>query len=222
MKAMILAAGRGERLRPLTDTTPKPLLKVAGKYLIEYHLTRLAQAGFQEVIVNVAWLGQQIIDAIGDGKKYQLQIIYSNEHDQVLETGGGIHHALPLLGEQPFLVVNADIWTNYPFQQLHDFSLKDKVHLVLVDNPEHHKQGDFALADGRLIEAGKSLLTYSGIGIYSADFFTGAKPGRFPLAPMLRKAIAENKASGERFEGDWQDIGTPQRLNDLNTALNLK
>jgi len=216
---MILAAGRGERLRPLTDTTPKPLLKVAGQHLIEYHLFRLAKAGFQEVVINVAWLGQQIIDVLGDGSKYQLRLIYSNEHDQVLETGGGICNALPLLGEAPFLVVNADIWTEYPFETLYNFTLKDKAHLVLVDNPEHHKQGDFALSHGRLMASDKQLLTYSGIGVYSVDFFAGVKPGAFPLAPMLKKYIAENKISGEYFQGSWQDIGTPQRLNDLNASL---
>ena len=219
MKAMILAAGRGERLRPLTDSTPKPLLKVNGKHLIEYHLNHLAQAGFEEVIINVAWLGQQIIDVLGDGKKYQLRLIYSNEHNQVLETGGGIFNALPLLGERPFLVVNADVWTSYPFAQLYNFTLKDKAHLVLVENPKHHKQGDFGLRNGRLIESDQTLLTYSGIGVYSAEFFAGVQAGKFPLAPMLREYIAEGKITGERFEGDWQDIGTPQRLNDLDVML---
>jgi len=216
---MILAAGRGERLRPLTDTTPKPLLKAGEKRLIEYHLFNLAQAGFEEVVINVAWLGQQIMSVLGDGSKYNLKIIYSNERNQMLETGGGIYHALPLLGEAPFLVVNADVWTDYPLAKLYDFPLEDKAHLVLVNNPGHHALGDFALDSGRLVESGDKLLTYSGLGVYSSEFFVNYQSGKYPLAPMIKAYIVENQISGELFSGQWADIGTRQRLNDLNVFL---
>ncbi len=219
MKAIILAAGRGERLRPLTDVTPKPLLKVGGKYLIEYHLLNLYRAGFRDVVINVAWLGQQIIDALGNGKKYNLNLVYSNEHNQALETGGGIYNALPLLGDAPFLVVNADVWTDYPFEQLVNFPLQGKAYLVLVNNPSHHKEGDFAIADERLIDEGDTLFTYSGIGVYSADFFEKKQTGKYSLAPMIRDCISENKINGELYKGRWIDVGTEQRLISLDKEL---
>jgi len=215
MKAMILAAGRGERMRPLTDNTPKPLLMAGSKRLIEYHLLNLAKAGFKDIVINVAWLGQQIIDTIGNGENYNLNIKYSNEKDQALETGGGIYNALPLLGDQPFLVINGDVWTDYPFERLYDYTLTDKAHLVLVNNPDHNLEGDFYLTDGRLNEGGLEKYTYSGIGIYSADFFSQQTNNKFPLAPMIRQYISENKISGELYDGNWMDIGTEQRLNEL-------
>jgi len=219
MKVMILAAGRGERMRPLTDATPKPLLMAGSKRLIEYHLYNLAIAGFKDVVINVAWLGQKIIDTIGNGEKYNLNIVYSNEGDQALETGGGIYNALPLLGSEPFLVVNGDVWTDYPLKQLYNFSLKDKAHLVLVNNPEHHPEGDFSISENRLSEDGVNKFTFSGIGVYSADFFNGHHQKKYPLAPMIREYISENNISGELYTGKWMDIGTEQRLQELKLHL---
>ncbi|MCW8934117.1 MAG: nucleotidyltransferase family protein [Gammaproteobacteria bacterium] len=215
MKAMILAAGRGERMRPLTDKTPKPLLMAGSKRLIEFHLMNLAKAGFTDVVINVAWLGQLIIDTLGNGENYNLNITYSNEKDQALETGGGIFNALPLLGDEPFLVINGDVWTDYPFERLYNFSLQDKAHLVLIKNPQHNPQGDFSISGNRLVENASEKFTYSGIGVYSADFFSQKSNGKYPLAPMIRQYISENKISGELYDGNWMDIGTQQRLNDL-------
>ncbi len=219
MKAMILAAGRGERMRPLTDSLPKPLIKAGSRHLIEFHLYQLANAGFKDVIINVAWLGQKIINTIGQGEKYNLNIMYSDEGDQALETGGGILNALPLLGDEPFLVVNGDVWTDYPFEKLINFPLKDKAHLVLVNNPEHHTEGDFALFNNRLTESVSNKFTFSGIGVYSADFFKDHTGKKFPLAPMIRKYISENKISGELYNGKWMDIGTQKRLGSLIQLL---
>ena len=220
MKVMILAAGRGERMRPLTDDVPKPLIMAGTKRLIEFHLVNLASAGFKDVVINVAWLGQKIIDTIGNGEKYNLNIEYSNEGDQALETGGGIFNALPLLGDEAFLVVNGDVWTDYPFEKLINFSLKDKAHLVLVNNPEHNSEGDFSILNNRLIEKEYNKFTFSGIGVYSADFFKGHVNEKFPLAPMIKQYIAENQISGELYNGKWMDIGTQQRLQDLIKSLN--
>ena len=215
MKAMILAAGRGERMRPLTDATPKPLL-MAGKFrLIEYHLFNLAKAGFHDVVINVAWLGQQIIDTIGNGEKYNLNIMYSNEGDQALETGGGIFNALSLLGEKSFLVINGDVWTDYPLEKLLNYDLNDKAHLVLVNNPEFNPQGDFAIADGRLVDEALNKYTFSGIGVYAPSFFESSEKGKYPLAPMIRKYITSDKISGELYQGKWMDIGTKERLEKL-------
>jgi len=219
MKAMILAAGRGERMRPLTDTTPKPLLQAGPRRLIEYQLINLATAGFTEVVINVAWLGKQIIDVLGDGEKYNLKISYSDEGDQALETGGGIYNALPLLGEDPFLVVNADVWTDYPFEKLRAFELRDKAHLVLINNPEHHPQGDFSIRDDRLINDESSRFTFSGIGIYSPEFFTPSSKGKYPLGPMIRNYIDSDDISGEVYQGMCIDIGTPLRLETLVKLL---
>jgi len=215
MKAMILAAGRGERMRPLTDTMPKPLLMAGNQRLIEYHLKNLAEAGFKDVVINVAWLGQQIIDTLGNGEKYNLNILYSNEENQALETGGGIYNALHLLGNEPFLVINGDIWTDFPFKQFQNFTLKDKAHLVLVNNPVHNTQGDFSISNNRLTETGDKKFTFSGIGVYSADFFESSEDGKYPLAPMIRQYISEDKISGQIYSGKWMDIGTQQRLEDL-------
>lgn len=213
MKAMILAAGKGERLRPLTLHTPKPLVPVAGVPLIEYHLRALAAAGVTEVVINHAWLGAQIEAHLGDGARFGVRIAYSPEGEP-LETGGGILRALPLLGEQPFILVNGDIFTDYPFVKLCS-PLLGLAHLVLLDNPAHNAQGDFALlADGQLADAqlGQSSLTYSGIAVLSPQLFAGCEPGAFKLAPLLRKAMAQGLVSGERYAGSWIDVGSYERL----------
>jgi len=218
MKAMILAAGRGERMRPLTDHTPKPLLEVGGKALIEYHLTALQQAEVREVIINHAWLGEQIEARLGKGERYGLQIQYSPEVPVALETAGGIIQALSRLGTEPFIVVNGDIWCDYPMQQLPQ-QLDGLAHLVMVDNPPHNPQGDFCLIDGRLQAEGQDKLTYSGIGVYHPQLFAGLEPGIRPLAPILKAAMAKGLVSGEQYEGRWLDIGTPERLHQLDTEL---
>jgi len=218
MKAMILAAGRGERMRPLTDHTPKPLLEVGGKALIEYHLTALHQAGVREIIVNHAWLGEQIEARLGNGERYGLQIQYSAEEPVALETAGGIIQALPRLGTEPFIVVNGDIWCDYPMQQLPQ-QLDGLAHLVMVDNPPHNPQGDFCLKAGRLQVEGHDKLTYSGIGVYHPQLFAGLQAGIRPLAPLLKAAMAKGLVSGEHYRGHWLDIGTPERLQELDTEL---
>jgi MurNAc alpha-1-phosphate uridylyltransferase len=221
MKAMILAAGRGERMRPLTDAVPKPLLRAGDKTLIEYLLEGLAAAGWDEVVINHAYLGGQLRAALGDGRRHGLRIHYSSEGDEGLETGGGIYRALPLLDSDPFLVVNGDIWTDYPFARLPS-TLTDLAHLVLVDNPEHHPAGDFVLAHGRVLVAGAPKLTFSGIGVYRHALFEGCRPGKFPLAPLLRAAMAEGRVSGEHYRGAWFDVGTPERLAGLDARLRTK
>lgn len=218
MKAMLLAAGRGERMRPLTDTTPKPLLRVAGRALIDHHLQALAEAGFQEVIINVAWLGEKIQAHVGNGARYHLQVRYSEEPYPPLETAGGIIQALPMLGEHPFAVVNADVWTDFPFAKL-PTQIERLAHLVLVNNPRHHPDGDFALENHRVLVDGEPRFTYSGIGVYHPALFASLSPGRLPLAPLLREAMAANNVSGEVYTGQWHDIGTPERLAELNEAL---
>ena len=220
MKAMILAAGRGERLRPLTDSTPKPLLKVGEKCLIEYHLFKLAQTDINEVIINTAWLGDQIQQTLGNGEKYGLTIHYSDEGGQALETAGGIIKALPLLGDEPFLIINGDIFTDYDFKQLIDFKLHGEAHLVMVENPDHNHKGDFVLDDGLLKNTGESLYTYSGIGIYTRQFFAGYPEGVTALAPILKEKIAQQKVSGELYKNAWTDVGTIERLQQLNDQLN--
>jgi MurNAc alpha-1-phosphate uridylyltransferase len=215
---MILAAGRGERMRPLTDQTPKPLLEVGGKPLIQYHIEALRDAGFRELVVNYAHLGNQIVERLGDGAQFGVHIDYSAEAGGALETGGGIKQALPLLGEQPFLVINGDIWTDYPYQQLYR-EPEGLAHLVLIDNPPHHPQGDFQLNGRRLTVEGNRKLTFSGIGLYQPDLFADSPDGAFPLAPLLRGAMQAGQVSGEYFQGRWLDIGTPQRLEELNREL---
>lgn len=214
MKAMILAAGRGQRMRPLTDHTPKPLLHIGKHRLIEHHLHNLARAGFKEIVINIAWLGQQIPQTLGDGSVYGVKISYSDEGDHALETGGGIFKALPLLGNQPFLVVNGDIWTNYPFHTLHNFIPSGLAHLVLVNNPPQHPQGDFYLDDSKLVEAGEHKFTFSGIGVYKKEFFAGQTGGAFPLAPIIRQFTKLGLISAELYQGEWDDIGTVERLNE--------
>ena len=220
MKAMVLAAGRGERMRPLTDREPKPLLRVGGKRLIEYHLERLAAGGFHDVVINTAWLGDMIESALGRGERYGLSITYSHERPEALETGGGIFNALPLLGSAPFLLVNGDVWTDIDFGALRRDPPRHSVaHLVLVPNPPQHPRGDFLLENGFIAEGEGSRHTYSGIGIYTAEFFEGSIPGRFPLLPLLKRAIAQRALTGELHEGEWYDIGTIERLNALDAQL---
>jgi len=217
MKAMILAAGRGERMRPLTDHTPKPLLKAAGRSLIEYHIDHLVAAGITELVINHAHLGAQIEVVLGDGRCYGVTIHYSPEAT-ALETAGGIYNALPLLGDEPFIVVNGDIWSDYPFELL-PATITGLAHLVLVDNPPQHPKGDFALIGDRVVAEGEAKFTFSGISILSPQLFTGCSPGAFPLAPLLRQAMARGLVSGEHYRGRWYDIGTPQRLQALDAEL---
>jgi N-acetyl-alpha-D-muramate 1-phosphate uridylyltransferase len=221
VKAMVLAAGRGMRMRPLTDAVPKPLLRVGGKRLIEYHLERLSAAGFREVVINTAWLGDSIEATLGTGAQFGLAITYSHERPEALETGGGIFNALPLLGSAPFLLVNGDVWTDIEFGALRrDPPATSLAHLVLVRNPPQHARGDFLLEQGGLLSEGEgSRHTYSGVGIYRPEFFAGCQPGKFPLLPLLRQAIAQRALSGELHEGRWYDIGTTERLAALDTVL---
>jgi MurNAc alpha-1-phosphate uridylyltransferase len=222
---MLLAAGRGERMRPLTDSVPKPLLEAGGRGLIEWHLARLARAGFREIVVNHAHLGARIEERLGDGARYRVRIRYSAE-GEALETAGGIARALPILGSAPFLVVNADIYCEFDFaglvpvlERLERDGGGDLIHLVLVDNPPHHPDGDFALAAGRVVERGPRL-TFSGIGCYRRELFAGVTAGaKAKLAPLLREAIGAGRAGGERFAGRWLDVGTPERLAALDREL---
>jgi MurNAc alpha-1-phosphate uridylyltransferase len=221
MKAMILAAGKGERLRPLTLHTPKPLVRAGGVPLIEYHLRAIKSAGFESVVINHAWLGQQIEDHLGDGHQWGLNISYSPEGEP-LETGGGIFRALPLLGDEPFLVVNGDIWVDFDFSVLMK-PLKGLAHLVLVDNPPHHPGGDFALVDGQAHDdADQPRLTYSGIAVLHPQLFAGCIEGAFKLAPLLRDAMAKGLVTGERFAGRWVDVGTHERLAEVEQILAVK
>lgn len=213
---MILAAGRGERMRPLTDHTPKPLLTVAGKPIIEHTINQLVTAGFYNIIINHAHLGQQIEDALGKGENLGAKIQYSPEGEEALETAGGIINALALLGNEPFLVVNGDVACDFPFAELKKQSV-DLAHLILVDNPSHHPEGDFALDESNhVFEAGTDKLTFSGIGLYHPDLFAGIPSGKSKLGPLLRKAMSTGRVSGQKFTGFWMDIGTPERLNALH------
>jgi MurNAc alpha-1-phosphate uridylyltransferase len=209
---MILAAGRGERLRPLTDRVPKPLLPVAGKPLILHHLENLSRAGFEEIVVNLSWLGEQIRDLLGDGADLGLSISYSEE-SEALETAGGILQALPQLGER-FIVVNADIFTGFDFAGLR--RADNQAHLVLVNNPPHNPQGDFTLEDSKVGNRGSPRYTFSGIAQYRREFFAGLEAGKRPLAPLLRAAADRGDVSGELFTGEWTDIGTLERLQGLD------
>lgn len=219
MKAMILAAGKGERMRPLTLHTPKPLVKAAGVPLIEYHIRALAAAGFTELVINHAWLGQQIEDYLGDGARFGMHIVYSAEGEP-LETGGGIFKALPLLGDEPFLVVNGDVFTDYDFAALRK-PLAGLAHLVLVDNPTHHPLGDFALSAGRVSDVQEAVgrLTYSGLAVLHPRLFAASVPGAFKLAPLLREAMAAGQVSGEHYGGCWVDVGTHERLAEVERLL---
>jgi len=222
MRAMILAAGRGVRLRPLTDTLPKPLIPVAGQPLIEYHLRNLARAGITEIIINTAWLAEKIHQQLGDGASYGVNIDYSDE-GTALETAGGIINALPLLGDEPFLVVNGDIYCELDFRAMEDVSacLADDIqaHLVLVNNPDHNQAGDFAIKDGMIKNSGDSMYTFSGIGIYRPEFFAGQTPGALPLAPVIRDRCEKGQISGEVYGGAWTDAGTIERIKQLEAQL---
>jgi N-acetyl-alpha-D-muramate 1-phosphate uridylyltransferase len=220
VKAMILAAGRGERMRPLTLARPKPLLEAGGAPLIVHHLRALAAAGFEDVVVNLSWLGGQIQAALGDGSRHGVRIHYSDEGPEPLETGGGIFHALPLLGTGPFLVLNGDTWSDIPYADLRErLAARDLAHLVLVPNPAHNESGDFVLENGRIVEATGDRVTFSGVGLYRAELFEGCRDGAFKLAPLLRAAARDGRVSGEIHAGAWLDIGTPERLAELDARL---
>ena len=216
--AMILAAGRGERMRPLTDAVPKPLLEVRGKALIDYHLDRLARAGISQVVVNLAWLGSMIRDRLGDGSRYGLRIAYSEESPRALETGGGIFRALPLRGPKPFLVLNGDVFTDFPVACA---ALRQDcdAHLVLVPNPPQHSRGDFGLEGGLAVPSAPVQHTFSGIALYRPQFFTDCVDGAFPLKPLLLRSMAARRCSAELYRGLWEDVGTPERLAALNAPV---
>lgn len=218
MKAIVLAAGRGERMRPITDRIPKPLVPVAGKPLIEYHLESLARSGIRDIVINLSHLGAQIPAALGDGGRLGVRIAYSDEGPVPFETGGGIFNALPLIGGDPFIVVNGDIWTDFDFGSLR-LAPGALAHLVLVPNPPHVAQGDFGLEGELVVERDHDRYTYSGIGVYTTEFFAGCAPGKFPLLPLLKRAIAARKLHGQVYRGDWSDIGTPERLAQLEQRL---
>jgi len=230
VKAMVLAAGRGERLRPITDTTPKPLVPVAGKPLIAYHLEALARAGMRDVVINLSWLADRIRSTLGDGRNFGVHIHYMDEGPVPLETGGGIFNAMPLLGPGPFLVVNGDIWTNIDFARLAlDAGTPEGApvsgdatalaRIVLVPNPPQHPRGDFGLDGDVVVEREDERYTYSGVGIYRPEFFAGCTPGKFPMLPLLRRAIAERRLLGQIHRGEWSDVGTPERLAALDQRV---
>jgi|SRR5215469_1518287 len=214
---MILAAGRGERLRPLTDSIPKPLLEVKGKPLIVHHLERLRDAGFTQIYINTSWLAEKIQASLGDGKRYGVHIHYSYEGPEPLETGGGIFKTLPLLGRDPFLVVNGDIVTDFPFEVLkHRLKVEFLAHLVMVPNPMHHPEGDFHLSPaGHLRTEGSPKLTYSGLGVYKAEFFKDCRAGKFSTVPLMKEAMRLEALSGEVYQGFWSDVGTRESLDSL-------
>ena len=217
-KVMILAAGRGERMRPLSDDVPKPLLVAGGKPLIVHLIESLARAGLHEITVNHSHLGEQIVSYLGDGQRFGAHIRYSHEEGGGLETGGGIFKALPLVDSDPFIVINGDIWTDYPFQKLPP-RLDGLAHLVLVDNPPQHSEGDFYLNNGKIAATGSARLTFSGIGVYARALFAECRPGKFQLAPLLRAAAARGLVSAEHYTGRWSDVGTPERLLALDREL---
>lgn len=234
MKAMILAAGRGERMRPLTDHCPKPLLEVGGRSLLEWHLLALSRAGIREVVINLAWQGAMIPAALGDGSRFGVRIVYSDEHEHALETAGGIIKALPLLGEAPFLVINGDIWTDFDYARPPRLDAAAQGSLILVPNPPQHPRGDFALqprregepeadilADPALLDsaAAPPRYTFSGIAVYRPEFFAGVAAGRQPLLPLLRRAAAAGRLRGRLYQGLWSDVGTPDRLRELDERL---
>jgi len=217
---MILAAGRGERMRPLTLVKPKPLLEAGGAPLIVHHLWALQEAGFEDVVVNLSWLGEQIRAALGDGSRHGVRLHYSDEGPEPLETGGGIFRALPLLGAGPFLVLNGDVWIDLDWSRMRDrLAPRDLAHLVLVPNPVHNEKGDFVLEGGRIVESAGERHTFSGVGVYRAELFEGCSDGVFKLAPLLRAAARSGRVSGELHSGAWLDIGTPERLAHLDELL---
>jgi len=217
-RALIFAAGRGERMRPLTDATPKPLLHAGGKRLIEWHLQALARAGVREVVINTSHLAEQFPDALGDGSRWNLRIHYSYEGPEPLETGGGMLRALPLLGDDPFIAVNGDIFTDFDFSTLPQ-NPAGLVHLIVVDNPPQHPHGDFVLRDGSLHDEAAPRLTFAGIGVYRPELLAGQTPGKFGIVPMQREAMRAGHVSGAHHRGAWFDIGTPRRLAELDARL---
>jgi N-acetyl-alpha-D-muramate 1-phosphate uridylyltransferase len=216
MRVMLLAAGRGERLRPITDTLPKPLVEVAGKPLIVYHLEALARARLREIVINLSWLGEKIRAALGDGDRYGVRIAYSEEGPVPLEAGGGIHRALPLLGSGAFLVVNSDVWTDMDFSRIPALNDDADARLMLAPNPPHHPRGDFGLEGDFVVARETDRLTYTGVGVYRPTLFEGCAPGKFPLLPLLERAIAARRLRGEVYRGEWLDIGSPDRLASLD------
>ncbi|WP_179992431.1 MULTISPECIES: N-acetylmuramate alpha-1-phosphate uridylyltransferase MurU [unclassified Acinetobacter] len=223
MKAMILAAGLGNRMRPLTLHTPKPLLEVGGKPLIVWHIEKLAAMGVNEVVINTAWLGEKLAQALGDGSQFGVKILWSHEGEG-LETAGGIINALPLLGDEPFILVNGDVWTTMDFAPLLNVELGENLaHLVLVQNPEQHPNGDFTLADGKAYTFDQQIsgenLTFSGVSVIHPKMFAGLEAGKRPLAPLLKVAMLENKIAASKLTGIWVDVGTPERLNALDLMI---
>jgi len=219
-KAMILAAGRGERMRPLTDTTPKPLLEVGGKPLIVWHIEKLAKAGFEEIIINIAHLGDKIPQALGDGSRWGVKLHFSDEQNEgALESAGGIVKALPLLGNEPFLVVNGDVWCDYEFDNSYELGDGILAHLILVPNPEHNQKGDFAIKNEMVSNDGNVKYTFSGIGYYSPSLFKYLEYGKRGLGDLLRDTMLHDAVSGEIYKGIWHDIGTPQRLEEINRSI---
>lgn len=221
-KAMILAAGRGERMRPLTDTTPKPLLEVGGKSLIVWHIEKLAKAGFDEIVINIAHLGNKIPEVLGDGSRWGVKLHYSDEQNEgALESAGGIVKALPLLGKEPFLVVNGDVWCDYEFDSSYELGDGILAHLILVQNPEHNTKGDFSLKNEMVSNDGKVKYTFSGIGYYSPSLFKYLEYGKRGLGDLLRDTMLHDAVSGELYNGVWHDIGTPQRLEEINNSTKI-
>ncbi|MDP9802582.1 MULTISPECIES: N-acetylmuramate alpha-1-phosphate uridylyltransferase MurU [Acinetobacter] len=223
MKAMILAAGLGNRMRPLTLYTPKPLLEVGGKPLIVWHIEKLKKIGVTEIVINSAWLADKLISSLGDGSQFGVDIRWTRE-DEGLETAGGIINALPLLGTDPFILVNGDVWTTMDFEALRHIKLNDDLaHLVLVDNPKQHPEGDFTLFDGRAFTFDQDVtgenLTFSGVSVIHPKLFDGLEPGKRPLAPLLKQAMQNQKISGEKLKGAWVDVGTPERLMELDLQI---
>ena len=223
MKAMILAAGLGNRMRPLTLHTPKPLLEVGGKPLIVWHIEKLAAIGVNEIVINTAWLGEKLVEALGDGSQFGVKILWSHEGEG-LETAGGIINALPLLGDQPFILVNGDVWTTMDFAPLLTVELGENLaHLVLVQNPPQHPQGDFSLAEGKAYTFDQNVqgenLTFSGVSLIDPKMFVGLEAGKRPLAPLLKKAMLANQVAASKLIGDWVDVGTPERLAALDAEI---
>jgi len=220
MRAMILAAGEGRRMRPLTEHTPKPLLEVASKSLIEWHIERVVRAGIKDIVINIAHLGEQIPKALGDGSKWGVRLHYSDERAEGgLETAGGIIKALDLLGDEPFWVINGDVWCDYEIDSSKTLIDGALAHLVLVPNPPHNPKGDFDIEDGFVVD--KPAYTFAGIGLYSPKMFEGMRVSKKPLAPILRECMLDKKVTGEIFYGRWYDIGTPQRLKEINTLMSI-
>ena len=217
-QAMILAAGKGERMQPLTDNVPKPLLEAGGKPLLQYHLENLCRSGVSRIVINHARLGELIESRFGNGSAFGVEIFYSPEGETPLETGGGIKRALPLLGQDPFIVVNADIWSDYDFRNLPVIPA-GLAHLVLVSNPDHHPQGDFCLHDGKLSDQSGDRYTYSGIGVFKPELIATCPEEIFPLGPVLRAAVGRGEITGELHSGHWLDVGTPERLSKLDHLL---